>query len=165
MHPTRTKNRFCRRCNRRTPTPYLLAVTKLFPEKGKVLDIGCGNGRNTIYMEDLGYEVTAVDQNDDFGTRLICGKHSLPGIHYDIILANYFLMFLHEGIRHDFLENDIHRVSKIGTILVAEYYPAKCAHPYNTDRDMSFMLKLGWNKLRKSKDRFTLIRGDKKYPC
>ncbi|MEU5215276.1 class I SAM-dependent methyltransferase [Streptomyces sp. NPDC020807] len=33
----------------------------LLPEDGKVLDLGCGPGRNTRYLASLGYEVDAVD--------------------------------------------------------------------------------------------------------
>ncbi len=32
-----------------------------FPSKGKILDLACGDGRNTIYLARLGYEVIAVD--------------------------------------------------------------------------------------------------------
>ena len=31
------------------------------PEVGKILDLGCGSGRDTAYFRSLGYEVTPVD--------------------------------------------------------------------------------------------------------
>ena len=31
------------------------------PENGKVLDLGCGSGRDSLYFKELGYDVTAVD--------------------------------------------------------------------------------------------------------
>ncbi|MGO1659498.1 MAG: tellurite resistance methyltransferase TehB [Marinobacter sp.] len=32
-------------------------------EPGKALDMGCSNGRNALYLSQLGFEVTAVDNN------------------------------------------------------------------------------------------------------
>ena len=34
---------------------------KLIPEKGSILDAGCGSGRDTLKFKSLGYEVTAID--------------------------------------------------------------------------------------------------------
>lgn len=34
---------------------------KYFPEKGKVLDVACGDGRNSIFLSKRGYEVDAID--------------------------------------------------------------------------------------------------------
>ena len=31
---------------------------------GKVLDLGCGQGRNSLYLSRMGHQVTAVDQNE-----------------------------------------------------------------------------------------------------
>ena len=37
------------------------AFLKLVPEGGKILDLGCGSGRDSMNFIKLGYEVTAVD--------------------------------------------------------------------------------------------------------
>ncbi len=34
---------------------------KHVPIGGKILDLGCGSGRDSLYFKNLGYEVTAVD--------------------------------------------------------------------------------------------------------
>ena len=34
---------------------------KLVPKGGKILDLGCGSGRDSMNFMKLGYEVTAVD--------------------------------------------------------------------------------------------------------
>lgn len=33
--------------------------------RGKLVDIGCGNGRNAVYLAENGYEVHAVDRSDE----------------------------------------------------------------------------------------------------
>jgi len=71
-------DRWCIRCGRKTPTPYLAKVLKLFSKKGMVLDIGCGNGRNSVFMTDQGYNVKSIDMANDFGNKIILGKDTLP---------------------------------------------------------------------------------------
>jgi len=41
-----------------------------FPKKGPILDIACGDGRNTIYLARLGYEVVAIDFCEEALKRL-----------------------------------------------------------------------------------------------
>jgi len=40
----------------------VLAAAALVPP-GKTLDLGCGNGRNSLYLAANGYSVTAWDKN------------------------------------------------------------------------------------------------------
>lgn len=35
------------------------------PEKGKILDLACGKGRHSIYLNSLGYDVTGVDLSEN----------------------------------------------------------------------------------------------------
>ena len=34
------------------------------PEKGKILDLACGKGRHSVYLNTLGYNVTGVDLSE-----------------------------------------------------------------------------------------------------
>ena len=36
-------------------------ITQFLPEKGKILDVGCGSGRDAFALANMGHQVTAVD--------------------------------------------------------------------------------------------------------
>ncbi|MCO6475873.1 MAG: methyltransferase domain-containing protein [Phaeodactylibacter sp.] len=46
------------------PYPELIAFFSQYPERGKLLDLGCGQGRNAIPLARLGYEVTGIDLSE-----------------------------------------------------------------------------------------------------
>ncbi len=43
------------------PYPELIDFFKEYTKKGKLLDLGCGQGRNAITLARMGYEVTGID--------------------------------------------------------------------------------------------------------
>ncbi|CNK75892.1 SAM-dependent methyltransferase TehB [Yersinia aldovae] len=100
-----------------TPThsEVIAAVKAVNP--GKALDLGCGSGRNSLYLNLLGFDVTAVDKNSDSISSLqqIIEREELKNItaniynindavlaqRYDFILSTVVLMFLQpERIPH-----------------------------------------------------------------
>ena len=46
------------------PSSWIVAHAKRIPSSGTVLDYACGSGRHALYLARLGYQVTAVDQDD-----------------------------------------------------------------------------------------------------
>jgi tellurite methyltransferase len=45
------------------PYPELIEFLAAYPHKGKVLDLGCGQGRDAIALARLGYAVTGIDNS------------------------------------------------------------------------------------------------------
>ncbi|WP_439483430.1 class I SAM-dependent methyltransferase [Cyclobacterium plantarum] len=45
------------------PYPELIAFFAEYPKKGKLLDLGCGQGRDALSLARLGYAVTGIDSS------------------------------------------------------------------------------------------------------
>jgi SAM-dependent methyltransferase len=58
------------------PSAWLQRWIDLIPSGGRVLDVACGGGRNTRYLAERGYLVTAVDR--DLGQSKCV--HATPGV-------------------------------------------------------------------------------------
>jgi SAM-dependent methyltransferase len=159
------------RLNSSHPSPYLrdnvdllLGTNNRMHSGLDVIDIGCGNGRNSEYMKGLGCNVLPLDMKDDYGIRCVFGKDMLPAPDnsYDIVLMNYILMFLDmKEMWH--LLSEVNRVSRVGGRAMVEMYAAKNSM---TPTDASVfermpMIKemLGWKIVREERMRFVAVRG------
>lgn len=85
----------------------LEAMESLSP--GKALDLGCGQGRNALFLAQRGFEVTAVDQNElaleilqsiveQEDLEMTVGLYDINSANlkqsYDLIVSTVVLMFL-----------------------------------------------------------------------
>ena len=69
---------------------------------GKALDLGCGQGRNALYLALTGHDVTASDYNPGAAENVarlaarygITDRHGALGENYDYIVATVVFMFL-----------------------------------------------------------------------
>ncbi|MDN8543314.1 tellurite resistance methyltransferase TehB [Erwinia sp. DT-104] len=82
------------------------AVSQIAPG-GRALDLGCGSGRNSLYLHLKGFEVTAWDRNPARLEQIIA-EEQLSGIHtavkdlnnvrfngaYELVLSTVVMMFL-----------------------------------------------------------------------
>lgn len=91
-----------------------------------VADLGCGNGRNSIFMMDQGCRVVSFDMKDDYGIGCLLGVDKIPlaDKSCDIILINYLLMFLN-WTEIENLMGEVARIAKPGCRLMVEMYAAK----------------------------------------
>lgn len=48
-----------------------LAVTKFFPEKAKILDVGCGLAREAFVLSDMGFTVTGIDISQEVINQVV----------------------------------------------------------------------------------------------
>src|SRR5260370_30475863 len=54
---------FYRFTNDSPPWPLIVRAVSLLPHKGRALDLGAGAGRDTRYLVQQGFQVTAVDSD------------------------------------------------------------------------------------------------------
>lgn len=136
--------RWCVRCNKTDPTPYLRkwAYKLMWHEHEQVVDLGCGNGRNSYYLlnEDPTLKLVALDMSctNNMAYKLpygdvtvtdefVLGEDRIPlkAKTADIILANYSLMFLDVDTELQQVLREITRVAAPMCRLMIELYPAK----------------------------------------
>ena len=65
---------------------------KLVPEGGKILDLGCGSGRDSMNFMKLGYEVTAIDGAKELAKKasVLLGKEVILSTFEELELKEKF---------------------------------------------------------------------------
>jgi tellurite methyltransferase len=67
------------------PWPLLMRASSLTPGKGQALDLGAGAGRDTRYLLEQGFEVTAVDSDP----RSVALLSALPQTHLHVVQSSF----------------------------------------------------------------------------
>lgn len=89
----------------RPPWPRMIRAASLVPHRERALDLGCGAGRDTRYLLEQGFQVTAVDADTNAMAilatfpqeRLRAAQSSFVDFsfeNYDLINAHFSLPFL-----------------------------------------------------------------------
>ncbi|WP_333499888.1 tellurite resistance methyltransferase TehB [Kluyvera sp. CHPC 1.2972] len=177
---TRDENYFTEKYGlTRTHSDVLYAATQVAP--GKTLDLGCGNGRNSLYLAANGYDVTAWDKNPmsiqnllsireaeglenlqasvkDLNTLTIDGD-------YDFILSTVVMMFLESSTIPRLIPN-MQRCTKPGgyNLIVAamdtDDFPCTVGFPFAFKAGELKNYYEGWDLLKYNEDVGELHRTD-----
>ncbi len=163
----------------RTHSEVLYAATQVPP--GTALDLGCGNGRNSLYLAANGFEVTAWDKNplsiknlESIGaqealTSLQVAVKDLNSLsfdgEYDFILSTVVLMFLDAKTIPGLIAN-MQRCTRPGgyNLIVAamdtEDYPCTVGFPFAFKPEELRRYYADWSFLRYNEEVGELHRTD-----
>jgi len=155
----------------RTHSEVLNAVTIVPP--GKTLDLGCGSGRNSLYLNQKGFDVTAWDKNQMSISNLnkIIAAEGLKNIitdvvdlntlafdgEYDFILSTVVMMFLERDTIPRLIAN-MQRGTKPGgyNLIVAamdtEDFPCTVGFPFAFAEGELRNYYAGWELLKYNED-------------
>ncbi|MBD9066795.1 MAG: tellurite resistance methyltransferase TehB [Enterobacter cloacae] len=148
---------------------------------GKTLDLGCGNGRNSLYLAANGYDVTAWDKNPMSVNNLesIRAAERLDNLQtavkdlnslsfdgeYDLILSTVVMMFLEPDTIPGLIAN-MQRCTKPGgyNLIVAAMdtadYPCTVGFPFAFKTGELSHYYEGWDLLKYNEDPGELHRTD-----
>ncbi|MEE7531997.1 tellurite resistance methyltransferase TehB [Klebsiella huaxiensis] len=163
----------------RTHSEVVHAATLIAP--GKTLDLGCGNGRNSLYLAANGFDVTAWDKNPASISNLesIRQAEGLEDLQaaikdlnslsfdgeYDFILSTVVMMFLEAKTIPGLIDN-MQRCTKVGgyNLIVAamdtEDYPCTVGFPFAFKPQELRNYYAGWEFLKYNEDVGELHRTD-----
>jgi tellurite methyltransferase len=117
------------------PYPELIAFFKKYEPKGKLIDIGCGQGRDSISLARLGYNVTGID-NSKVGIDQMISISEREGLKltglvgdiyafdnyqdFDIVLLDSMFHFEKRGLKREteLIEKIAKQITKNGLICI-----------------------------------------------
>lgn len=177
---TRDENYFTEKYGMtRTHSDVVHAATLIKP--GKTLDLGCGNGRNSLYLAANGYDVTAWDKNP-MSIKNLLSVRDAEGLEklqaeikdlnalsfegdYDFILSTVVMMFLEASTIPGLIAN-MQRCTKPGgyNLIVAamdtDDFPCTVGFPFAFKAGELKNYYEGWDLLKYNEDVGELHRTD-----
>lgn len=95
-------------------TPYL--------SKGRIIDLGCGNGRDSLYFAQLGLDVVAIDSGSSLNYDCIDFRQddftNLPDESFDFIYSRFTLHAIDKIGEQRILEWCKHNLNKNGKLFI-----------------------------------------------
>lgn len=101
--------------------------------KGLIIDLGCGYGADSYFLAKKGYEVMAVDEENNLKFKHHNLKfhqqkiEELVNNHFDGVIANFSLHFLRPKARLETISHYLKSLNPAATIYIL--IPAKCSTP------------------------------------
>jgi len=138
-------------------TPYLRKNIDLFLQCSCMLDLGCGNGRNSRYLREHGIQPLPFDRCPDYGQEWKASEDIPVNGFVDGVLLNYILMFLTEAELVK-IASEINRLTKSGAILMVELEVVKMSFTDTMEKvktlKAKFMDLLRWEIVKEDSRRF-----------
>jgi 2-polyprenyl-3-methyl-5-hydroxy-6-metoxy-1,4-benzoquinol methylase len=145
--------------NRQRPSRIAVKMTKFLPPKSRILDAGCGRGRNAIFLAGKGFLVDAIDVEDlhflykqpkKIKSRIRFYKQSvlkfkIPSNYYQGVLLARLIQYL-KPKEVERLINKLSKAAAKGCILALSYKHSmgsgkiNAVYPLNnTDHDVNWV--------------------------
>lgn len=71
------------------PYPQFITFMRKWEPKGSVLDVGCGQGRDALFLAELGYDVTGIDASQ-LGIRQMLADAQARNLTIHGIVADFY---------------------------------------------------------------------------
>lgn len=108
---------------------------RMIPRAGRVLDVGCGQGRDALFLARLGFEVLGIDsapsgiaqldqaaKADGLNVRALCvdALHYIPDQQFDVLLFDRVLHMLAKHERDQLIRTLVDALNPDGHVVIAD---------------------------------------------
>ena len=137
--------------------PFYEKFLRYIPDKGRILDVGCGSGRDSLYFINNGYDVTSIDASEEM-VKLSSALTGQSTIHLrieDIDYQNKFngiwacasLLHIEKKLTEKVLISLVNALKKNGVLYASYKYGANTSilegRYYNNFDESSFGAVIG----------------------